>query len=763
MRSGAIVRTPDVDFEFNRIALSRNLKVRPSKILLVTLFLLTTNTFAQNGGLGQGGMGHSTHRYLYVVTPGIRDYTEFGGAGILVFDIDQNHKFVKRIETTASKVEKPRNIKGVCGFGNRIYFTTPEKLYCVDVATEKTLWEVSPPNGCDRMSILPNAKTLYVPSFEKDTWNVIDGEDGKVVAEIETKSGAHNTVVSRDGTRMYMGGLKSPNIFVADTSSHKIIQQIGPFSAAIRPFTINGDRTRAYVCVNELLGFEIGDLTTGKVLHRVEVTGFKQGPVKRHGCPSHGVGLTPNEREVWVVDAANEHVHIFDNTVTPPKQIQSIKLREQPGWITFSIDGEYAYPSTGEVISTRTKQIVSLLTDEMGREVHSEKMLEVHKVWQDAKEFGDQFGVGRVAVKYQRKANGEALAATAIGLPMMYTPQCYSGPFVENVGGETLITDAMAQLNFCFLGAAVQLSDRANRPIVKLNFVTATEQIAAQVPGVVQKIYGNENSPPISVVVGKLPNDSAVGVDAVAVYDHPVAGVYTQMLEASPGMARIAPRGPRVFIAGQAEKGSTPAQAAANTIASLKRTLDWLGCDSHDSLQAKCFLTPMSAAKEVRREFDKAFGDNQLPLVFVEWKSDLPIEIELIAQAPPAAADAPAIEFLTPPEMKASPIYSRVVRVNRGNWIYTTGMFNESPKADNQVLGIFDELSQILKSSKSDFSHLVKATYYVSNDQTSKSLNDLRPKFYDPSSPPSASKAMIPSCGRPESGIVMDMIAITNE
>src|SRR4051812_14422275 len=52
-------------------------------------------------------------RYLYVVCPGIRDYPEFGGAGILVFDIDDGHRFVRRITTTASGIAKPRNIKGV--------------------------------------------------------------------------------------------------------------------------------------------------------------------------------------------------------------------------------------------------------------------------------------------------------------------------------------------------------------------------------------------------------------------------------------------------------------------------------------------------------------------------------------------------------------------------------------------------------------------------------------------------------------------------
>src|SRR5262249_22670133 len=150
----------------------------------------------------------------------------------------------------------------------------------------------------------------------------------------------------------------------------------GPFGAAIRPFTVNAAQTRCYVNVNFLLGFEVGDLTTGKLLHRVEVQGFEKGPTKRHGCPSHGVGLTPDEKEVWVCDAHNSRVHVFDATADPPKQVASIKLREEPGWVTFSLDGRLAYPSTGDVADTRTRKIVTGLRDEQGREVHSEKLVE---------------------------------------------------------------------------------------------------------------------------------------------------------------------------------------------------------------------------------------------------------------------------------------------------------------------------------------------------------------------------------------------------
>jgi len=336
-------------------------------------------------------------RLMYVVCPGIRDYLEFGGAGILVFDIDNGHKFIKRITTDASKAAKPRNIKGVVASPNtkKLHFTTPESLYCVDLVSEKTDWAKELPLGCDRLAATPDGKTLFVPSFEKDTWNVVDAVSGKVSTEIETKSGAHNTICGLDGSKVYLAGLKSPLMFVADTKTNKVVDKIGPFSASIRPFTVNGSQTLCFVNVNELLGFEIGDLKTGKKLHRVEVPDFKKGAVKRHGCPSHGVGLTPDEKEVWVVDGFNEQVHIFDATVMPPKYAASVKLREQPGWVTFSLDGIYAYPSTGEVIDTATKKIVTTLADDKGGPVHSEKMVEIHFKDGMPVAAGDQFGLGR--------------------------------------------------------------------------------------------------------------------------------------------------------------------------------------------------------------------------------------------------------------------------------------------------------------------------------------------------------------------------------
>jgi hypothetical protein len=371
--------------------MTRWIKLLP--LVLGSVLLYAAPASATPAGEAKKGERH----FLYVAAPGIRNYLEFGGAGILVFDMDKGHAFVKRIATPASRKDMPENIKGICACAatRKLYFSTLTRLYCLDLVTEKTLWEKALPGGCDRMSITPDGKHLYVPSYEGPHWNIVDGATGEVVKRLETKSGAHNTICGLDGKYAYLAGLKSPVLTVVDCKTQEFVKKAGPFSAAIRPFTVNAAQTLCFVNVNDLLGFEIGDLESGKVLHRVEVAGFQKGKTKRHGCPSHGVGLTPDEKEVWVCDAANSAVHVFDVTSLPPKQTASIKLREQPGWVTFSLDGRFAYPSTGEVVDTKTKKVVATLGDEAGREVHSEKVVEVVFVDGVPAEVGDQFGLGR--------------------------------------------------------------------------------------------------------------------------------------------------------------------------------------------------------------------------------------------------------------------------------------------------------------------------------------------------------------------------------
>jgi len=51
-------------------------------------------------------------------------------------------------------------------------------------------------------------------------------------------------------------------------------------------------------------------------------------------------------------------------------ELADIKLRRKNGWISFSVDGKYCDTSSGDVIDTKTRQVVAQL-------VESEKLVEV--------------------------------------------------------------------------------------------------------------------------------------------------------------------------------------------------------------------------------------------------------------------------------------------------------------------------------------------------------------------------------------------------
>ena len=59
-----------------------------------------------------------------------------------------------------------------------------------------------------------------------------------------------------------------------------------------------------------------------------------------HGCPSHGIALVNNEKELWLSDGINDYIHIFDNTVMPPHEIDAFKTNGGAYWITLGLDGK---------------------------------------------------------------------------------------------------------------------------------------------------------------------------------------------------------------------------------------------------------------------------------------------------------------------------------------------------------------------------------------------------------------------------------------
>jgi hypothetical protein len=164
------------------------------------------------------------------------------------------------------------------------------------------------------------------------------------------------------------------------SAPHDVIRSIGPLQSSVRPFTINGRETIAYITITGLRGFQIGDVTTGAVLRTVTFTGPNVSTLTGPTCPSHGISLSPDERELYVIDWP-DYVQVFDVTgalARSARQIADIRLTpsmnhlESPcvydcgagGWLQHSRDGRFVYVGDqGDVIDTVSRQpVVNLPT-----------------------------------------------------------------------------------------------------------------------------------------------------------------------------------------------------------------------------------------------------------------------------------------------------------------------------------------------------------------------------------------------------------------
>ncbi len=334
-----------------------------------------------------------TKRYLYLSMPDGAQKEGRSGNGILIFDIDDGHKFVRRIPI-------PIFEEGLRGFtGNlkthRVYYSsTNRRLGAFDLETEKVVWEKTYDGGCDRSSITMDGKKIYVPtgfwySGEDAGFLVVNGDNGELIKRIHVGPKAHNSIVSLDGKRVYLGTETTLSMF--DTATDKMLLQVPDVGErGIFPYTINSRQTIAYVCLGDHIGFDVVDLVKGKRLHRV----FASDEKIPHR--THGAALTPDETELWISDQKGKKLFIFDATKMPPAPKGHVDLSQGGhGWVCFSLDGKYAWTHAPDVFDAKTKKLVATLKDENGTPVSSSKFIEVH--FRDGKvvEMSNEFGLGR--------------------------------------------------------------------------------------------------------------------------------------------------------------------------------------------------------------------------------------------------------------------------------------------------------------------------------------------------------------------------------
>jgi hypothetical protein len=331
--------------------------------------------------LAPEGRQVGTERYLYVALPGSDDADPDRSIRILVFDIANAHRFVRRISlwpaASGEDAEAVRGTAASAGSG-RLYISTTRRLAAIDLTTDRIVWEKTyEGHCCERAAVSPDGQTLYAPAFGSAKWYVIHAATGELRSTIGVTGWPRHTMYSRDGTRTYLAAWDSPLLSVSDAITHEIVKTVGPFSASLCPFTVNGKGTLVFANVDGLVGFEVGDLQTGLILDRVAAEGYDKDAAGKYECPSHGIAFTPDERELWVADGVRDRIQIFDASGYPPVALTAVELSTQPRWIAFSIDGRYAYLSTGDVVSAANKRIVGVLEGPTGAKVNCENVLEI--------------------------------------------------------------------------------------------------------------------------------------------------------------------------------------------------------------------------------------------------------------------------------------------------------------------------------------------------------------------------------------------------
>ena len=334
-------------------------------------------------------------RYLYLSTP---DGAQEGGSGkgILVFDIDDGHKFVRRID-----IPFKEGLRGFCGNVKRhavYYSTTNRRLGAFDLESEKILWEKQYDSGCDRACITLDGSKLYVPAgwWLKATNSgllVVNAENGELLKRLPAGVAAHNSLVSLDGRFAYLG--TETNLWVFNTKDDSLALHVPDCGeSGVFPFTVDSRNRFAYVCLGKHVGFDVVDLKTGEVPYRVFAHDETRAKIIPHR--THGAALTPDEKELWISDQDGKKLFLFDATQMPPRETAHVELSQGGhGWVTFSLDGKYAWCHTPDVIDAKTRKVIATLKDEDGKPVCGSKFIEVQ--FRDGKvvAMGDQFGLGR--------------------------------------------------------------------------------------------------------------------------------------------------------------------------------------------------------------------------------------------------------------------------------------------------------------------------------------------------------------------------------
>jgi len=238
--------------------------------------------------------------------------------------------------------------------GSRLYFSSEaeQTLHVVDGATLQQTKKIPLSGRPNNISISPDGRRVYVGIVSSPgAVDVIDTASLEPVKRIPTRGGIHNVYVTPDGKYLVAGSIAGKLMTVIDQKTDEPVWTL--FNEGVRPMAFetnpDGSTKRIFVQLSDFHGFAIVDFAQRKETGRIELPNdipadkVDKGPF--NASPSHGIGVAPDGKTLWVTSRPNARVYTYslpDLKLLP----NPVDLGGRPDWVTFTPDSKLLYIAT---------------------------------------------------------------------------------------------------------------------------------------------------------------------------------------------------------------------------------------------------------------------------------------------------------------------------------------------------------------------------------------------------------------------------------
>ena len=249
--------------------------------------------------------------------------------------------------------------------GSRLYFSSEAErsLAVVDAKTLAVSKKIALTGRPNNVSISRDGRRVYVGIVsEPGAVDVIDTATLERVKSIPTKGGIHNVYVTPDGRHIVAGSIAGRNMMVIDAQTDEPLWSL--FQEGVRPIAFetnaDGSTRRLFVQLSELHGFAIVDFKERKEVARVTLPEIPveqrdKGPF--NASPSHGIGVAPDGRTLWVCSRPNGQVYAY--SLPDLKLLGGVPVGPRPDWLTFTPDSRRVYVATETTNSVTVIDVAS--------------------------------------------------------------------------------------------------------------------------------------------------------------------------------------------------------------------------------------------------------------------------------------------------------------------------------------------------------------------------------------------------------------------